>query len=95
MGKCSTEPVQVQMIVSGKRLDLEVDTGGALSLMRTYTNEPIEVMRTLNVPVQDEGQLKKLVLVVVAGDDPTLLGRNWSNHITLYNFSLLIQQLVF
>ena len=31
MGKSSTEPVQVQMIVNGKRLDMEVDTGAALS----------------------------------------------------------------
>ena len=33
--------------------------------------------------VQYEGQLKKLVLVVIAGDGPSLLGRNWLSHITL------------
>ena len=84
MGKRSTEPVQVQMIINGKRLDMEADTGAALSLvldakrkaispneklrpaniiLMTYTNEPIEVMGTLNVRVQYDGQLKKLVLV--------------------------------
>ena len=104
MEKRSTEPVQVQMRVNGKRLDMEVDTGAALSLisestrkaifpkeklrpaklsLRTYTNEPIEVTGTLNVRVQYEGQLKKLVLVVIAGDGPSLLGRNWLNHIVL------------
>ena len=104
LGKRSSEPVQVQMIINGKRLDMEVDTGAALSLiseskrraifpneklrpanliLKTYTNEPIEVMGTLNVRVQYEGQLKKLVLVVIAGDGPSLLGRNWLNHIVL------------
>ncbi len=97
IGKCSTEPVQVQMMVNGKRLDMELDTGAALTLiseskrkaifpkeklrpanlvLKTYTNEPIEVMGTLNVRVQYEGQLKKLVLVVIAGNGPSLLGRN-------------------
>ena len=104
LGKRSSEPVQVQMIINGKRLDMEVDTGAALSLiseskrraifpneklrpanliLKTYTNEPIEVMGTLNVHVQYEGQLKKLMLVVIAGDGPSLLGRNWLNHIVL------------
>ena len=104
MGKSSTEPVQVQMMVNGKRLDMEVDTGAALSLisestrkaifpkeklrpaklsLKTYTNEPIEVTGTLNVRVQYEGQLKKLVLLVIAGDGPSLLGRNWLNHVVL------------
>ena len=102
--KCSWEPVQVQTMINGKRLDMEVDTGAALSLileskrkaispneklrpaniiLKTYTNEPIEVMGKLNVRVQYEGQLKKLMLVVIAGDGPSLLGRDWFNHITL------------
>ena len=45
----------------------------ASTILKTYTNEPIEVMGTLNVCVQYEGQLKKLVLVVIAGDEPSLL----------------------
>ena len=32
VGKCSTEPVQVKMVISGKRLDMEFDTDAALSL---------------------------------------------------------------
>ena len=40
-------------------------------------------MGTLNVRVQYEGQLKNLVLVVIAGDGPSLLGRNWLNRIVL------------
>ncbi len=92
------------MMVNEKRLDMELDTGAALTLiseskrkaifpkeklrpanlvLKTYTNEPSEVMGTLNVRVQYESQLKKLVLVVIAGNGPSLLGRNWLNHIIL------------
>ena len=52
-------------------------------VLKTYTNEPLKVVGTLNVRVQYEDQLKKLVLVVTAGDGPSLLGRNWLNHINL------------
>ena len=45
-------------------------------ILKTYANKPIEVIGTLNVRVQYEDQLKKLVLVVIAGDRPSLLGRN-------------------
>ena len=52
-------------------------------ILKTYTNEPLKVMGTLNVQVQYEDQLKKLVLVVVAGNGPNLFGRNWLNHTSL------------
>ena len=52
-------------------------------ILKTYTNEPIEVVGTVNVHVQYEGQLKKLVLVMIAGEGPSLLSHNWLNHITL------------
>ena len=37
IGKCSTEPVEVQMMINGKRLDMDVNTGTALSL--SYQNQ--------------------------------------------------------
>ena len=52
-------------------------------MLRTYTNESIDVMGTRNVRVQYEGQLKKLVSVVIAVDGQSLLGRNWLHHIVL------------
>ena len=51
--------------------------------LKAYTNEPMKVTGTLNVKVQYEDQFKKLVLVVTAGNGPSLLGRNWLNHINL------------
>ena len=41
MEKRSTEPVQVQMMINGKRLDMEVDTGAALSLISESTRKAI------------------------------------------------------
>ena len=52
-------------------------------VLKTYTEEQMQVTGTLNVHVQYGKQFKKLVLVVIAGDGPSLFGRNWLNHITL------------
>ena len=50
-------------------------------VLKTYTNEPKQVKGTLNVRVQYKSQFKKLVLVIIAGNGPSLFGRNWLNHI--------------
>ena len=39
-------------------------------VLKTYINEPMQVMGTLNIEVQYEDQLKKMVLLVIAGDGP-------------------------
>ena len=52
-------------------------------VLKTYTDEQMEVMGTLNMQVQYGEQKKKLVLVVVGGNGPSLLGRNWLKHIKL------------
>ena len=85
------------MLISGKRLSMEVDTGAEISIilektgeeifsdnksrpsnlkLKAYTNEPMKVTGTLIVKIKYEDQLKKLVLVVTAGNRPSLLGRN-------------------
>ena len=100
----ASDPVHVRVLINEKEIDMEVDTGAALSIisektrntyfprerlrssdlvLKTYTNEPLKVVGTLNVRVQYEDQLKKLVLVVTAGNGPSLFGRNWLNHIKL------------
>jgi hypothetical protein len=45
--------------------------------LRTYTNETIETMGTVEVTVLYNGQRKVLPIVVTAGAGPTLFGRNW------------------
>ena len=48
-----------------------------------HTNEPMKVTGTLEVNVQYEDQFKELLLVVTAGNQPSLLGQNWLKHINL------------
>ena len=51
--------------------------------LKTYTSEPMKVTGTLKVKAQYQDQFKNLVLVVTAGNGPSLLGRIWLNHINL------------
>ena len=52
-------------------------------ILKTYTGEPVPVVGQLNVKVQHGEQEAKLVLVVVTGNGPTLLGRNWLKYLRL------------
>ena len=45
--------------------------------LQTYSKEPLPVVGAQNVQVYYEGQSASLPLIVVKGDGPTLLGRNW------------------
>ena len=51
--------------------------------LRTYSNEPIPVVGTVDVPVSYEDQSATLPLVVVKGNCPALFGRNWLKTIQL------------
>ena len=52
-------------------------------LLKSYTAERIPVLGQLNVHVHYGDQRARLVLLVVAGDGPSLLGRNWLRYIQL------------
>ena len=52
-------------------------------VLRTYSDEIIKVMGKVDVDVEYNNQLRTLSLVVVEGDGPNLLGRNWLRHIKL------------
>ena len=52
-------------------------------ILKTYTGEPVPVVGQLNMKVQHGEQEAKLVLVVVTGNGPTLLGRNWLKYLRL------------
>ena len=52
-------------------------------LLKTYSGESIPVLGELDVDVQYEQQQHKLRLAVVAGEGPSLLGRDWLNHVKL------------
>ena len=51
--------------------------------LRTYTGEAMEVIGKLPVTVTYANQSKALTLYIVPGNGPTLLGREWLQHIKL------------
>ena len=51
--------------------------------LKTYTDEKIDVLGQLHVHVKYGDQDAPLVLLVVGGDGPSLLGRNWLRYIRL------------
>lgn len=53
-------------------------TKAALS---TYTGERIPVLGAVMVPVEYEGKKKNLNALIVAGNGPNLLGRDWLEQI--------------
>ena len=50
-------------------------------VLKTYTDEPIQVKGQLNVHVNYKGQTSPLKLVVVDGTGPNLFGSNWLKYI--------------
>ena len=49
--------------------------------LKTYTGEPMDILGETVVQVcYQEQKPQELTLVVVRGDGPTLLGRNWLKH---------------
>ena len=52
-------------------------------VLKTYTGEPIRIIGNLHVRVQYGDQFAKLVLVVVEGSGPSLLGRSWLKYLWL------------
>ena len=51
--------------------------------LKTYTGEVIKVLGAIEVEVTHNEQKKQLNLLVVAGEGPSLLGRDWLSHILL------------
>ena len=52
-------------------------------LLRTYTGEHLEIVGSVSVDVCYKEQTTHLPLIVVAGNGPSLLGRDWLQHIRL------------
>ena len=52
-------------------------------LLTTYSNKKINVIGQTMVQVKYDGQEEALPLIVVAGNGPTLVGRNWLEKIQI------------
>ena len=76
-------------LISKSTFDKLWDAQGAPNLqstaskLQTYTGENIEVLRVANVNVSFQEQSQELQLLVVTGNGPSLLGRDWLNKIHL------------
>ena len=102
--RTTAELIMVPLTLNGQELQMEVDTGAALSIiseatcrslfpreklhptqliLKTYTDDPLEVKGKLHMNVQYGDQGEKLALVVVGGNGPSLLGRNCLKYIRL------------
>ena len=64
---------------SGKVLKLN----SVSTVLRTYTGEVIPIVGECEVEVEYNGFKGNLVAVVISGEGPCLLGRNWLQHISL------------
>ena len=53
------------------------------TLLRTYSGEPLSVLGVMNVEVQYKQQRESLKLTIVSGKGPSLLGRDWLQHLKL------------
>ena len=51
--------------------------------LKTYTNEKLSVLGQLDVTVRYGDQVQKLIITVVDGDGPSLLGRDWLKQLRL------------
>ena len=102
-----SKPLLVTLQMNGADLEMEVDTGAAVSVvsaetyrtlwpkelepalhpanvkLRTYTREELPVLGTATVTVGYQDQEEQLSLLVVEGNDPSLLGRDWLRRILL------------
>ena len=99
-----SRPIAVLVSINGKELNMEVNTGAAVSILsektfrkifpnavlkpaavtlRTYTGQRMSVVGQLTVLVKYQSQSHSLPLLIVAGDGPSLFGRDWLLHIML------------
>ena len=51
--------------------------------LRTYSGEKLAVKGSATCKVEYGNETYKLPVVVIAGNGPTLLGRNWLHHIPI------------
>lgn len=70
----SLMPIKVfERLFRGRRYKLNDST----VVLKTYTGESVPVLGELDVTVKHKSQSELLPLVIVKGDGPALLGRNW------------------
>ena len=108
LGFRKNKPWMVDLLVNGKQVSMQIDTGASVSVINfetytslwssplpplvineprpklcTYTGEEIQVLGSFSPTISYKGQQKVLPLLVVKGDGPALLGRDWLSQLQL------------
>ena len=76
------------LVPLGLQMPIANQSWGSISknkkiVLKTYMEEQMHVTGIPNVRIQYRNQIKKLTLVMIAGDEPSLFSQNGLNHITL------------
>ncbi len=71
--------MEVSVKVDGHPLNIEINTGAAVTLISesTYSGEALGVLGELEVETPLGQQQEKLPFLVIKGERDSLLGRNW------------------
>ncbi|XP_064487549.1 uncharacterized protein K02A2.6-like [Ornithodoros turicata] len=98
----SIAPICFEVDIEGQKVNMELDTGAAVSViseenylrmfshvslnctnvvLRTYTGEMLKPLGVLEVTVEYRGQRYSLPLHVIRDHGPSLIGRDWLQHI--------------
>ena len=77
--------VDISIISNGTRMSLfpTVPLNKTKIQLKTYTDKTIKVAGEMSVKVKYGNQMRNLKLIVVAGEGPSLFGRNWLQAIHL------------
>ena len=75
--------VSVVSEATNKRLWPERILRPAAVRLKTYSGSPLTVLGQMQVKVKYQDQTANLPILVVAGDGPSLLGRDWLYHLKL------------
>ena len=59
--------------------------------LKTYTNEKLSVLGQHDVTVRYGDQVQKLIITVVDGNGPSLLGRDWQQQLRLWTQISMVQ----
>ena len=102
VGTPQVRPIVVKIAVNGTTIEMEVDTGAAVllvsehtwklrkveSILKAYNHIRLKVLGEAELQVQYGGRRYELLLRVVKEDGPSLIERDWFQHIKLDWFAM-------
>ena len=75
--------MSVMTVSQQKEVFPDAELSPSSIVLKTYTTEPLEVHGEMSAQVQNHNQSYTLPILIVEGNGPALLGRNWLNKLKL------------